>query len=303
MNIEGRTHRPLGAISPLEEMGAYEWLWQQENLKPSFKAISEFFEQHPDALPSDLVPVSDAVACAKQVMERLHDRGVSNFGIRMLRAGDYPDSLTDAKHPLQLLYFQGDWELVYSPRRIAIVGTRKPSPEGVRRTKQLTKALVADDFTIVSGLATGVDTAAHQTAIDLGGRTIGVIGTPLHESYPRENADLQRSIAREHLLISQIPVLRYEAQDYRRNRMFFPERNVTMSALTQATVIVEAGETSGTLIQAKAALEQGRKLFILESNFNRPSLTWPARFERLGAIRVRDYRDIQDALTLGPSRD
>jgi DNA processing protein len=107
---------------------------------------------------------------------------------------------------------------------------------------------------------------------------------------------LQRRIARDFLLISQVPVRRYEAQDYRMNRLFFPERNVTMSALTDATVIVEAGETSGTLVQARAALKQGRRLFILESCFNNPGITWPQKFAEQGAIRVRDYDDIREQL-------
>ncbi|WP_250205809.1 DNA-processing protein DprA, partial [Escherichia coli] len=94
-------------------------------------------------------------------------------------------------------------------------------------------------------------------------------------------------------LISQVPFHRYLEQDYRSNRIFFPERNVTMSALTEATIIIEASETSGTLTQARAALAQGRKLFILESCFRNPSITWPARFEAQGAIRVRNYEDIR----------
>ena len=92
------------------------------------------------------------------------------------------------------------------------------------------------------------------------------------------------------------PVLRYERQKPPQNRLFFPERNVTMSALTEATVIVEAGETSGTLIQARAALHQNRKLFILDSCFQRSDLTWPARFAEQGAIRVRKPEDIWDNL-------
>ena len=95
------------------------------------------------------------------------------------------------------------------------------------------------------------------------------------------------------LLISQVPIRRYEKQDYRCNRLFFPERNVTMSALTTATMIVEAGETSGTLIQARAALQQGRKLFILDSCFKNKGLTWPHSFASKGAIRVTDYDDIK----------
>ena len=91
--------------------------------------------------------------------------------------------------------------------------------------------------------------------------------------------------------------MRYESQDYRYNRVFFPERNKTMSALTEATIIVEAGETSGTLIQARAALQQGRKLFILDNCFKNPDLTWPEKYAKKGAIRVRDYDDVRNALS------
>jgi DNA processing protein len=159
------------------------------------------------------------------------------------------------------------------------------------------RELVKDNFTVVSGLAAGVDTAVHETAIECDGRTTAVIGTPLSHAYPRENAELQRQIAREFLLISQVPVRRYEAQDYRMNRLFFPERNVTMSALTGATIIVEAGDTSGTLIQARAALQQGRKLFILDSCFRNPSISWPQKFADKGAFRVMDYDDIRQHLS------
>jgi DNA processing protein len=178
-----------------------------------------------------------------------------------------------------------------------VVGTRTPTQEGIARTRKLVKELVKDNFTVVSGLAAGIDTAVHRTAIDAGGRTIAVIGTPLSSSYPRDNVELQREIARDFLVISQVPVKRYERQDYRRNRLFFPERNITMSALTEATIIVEAGETSGTLIQARAALQQGRKLFILDSCFRNKRLNWPQKYAEEGAIRVMDYDDIRQHLS------
>jgi len=155
---------------------------------------------------------------------------------------------------------------------------------------------VKDGFTVVSGLARGVDATAHTAAIQAGGKTIAVIGTPLNRSYPKENTALQEGIAQNFLLISQVPVYRYSKQDFRRNRGFFPERNKTMSALTEATVIVEAGQTSGTLIQARAALAQGRKLFILDSCFLNSALTWPHEFELKGAIRVSKYEDIRNNL-------
>lgn len=285
----------FGAMSPMQEMGAYEWLWTQENdkLKPSFKAVAELFRQNPGALPSDLVDPDLAMQCARQVLERFQKSGVRSFSVRLNGVGDYPQPLRDAENPLEMLYFQGEWDLAHSPKSVAIVGTRNPSEEGVRRTRKLVKMLVKDGFTIFSGLATGVDTVAHQTAIESGGETVAVIGTPLDHVYPKENAELQRQIARDFLLISQVPVLLYASRSWKWNRLFFPERNVTMSALTQATIIVEAGETSGTLIQARAALAQGRKLFILESNFHKPELTWPHRYAERGAIRVKEFEDIQ----------
>jgi DNA processing protein len=178
-----------------------------------------------------------------------------------------------------------------------VVGTRKVSAEGAARTRKLVRELVKHDYTVVFGLAQGVDTIAHQIAIESGGRTIAVIGTPISEVYPKENAELQRRIAEQYLLISQVPVLRYKNQSPQWNRLFFPERNKTMSALTEATIIVEASETSGTLIQAQAALKQGRKLFILESNFQNPDISWPAKYEKPGAIRVREFEGIHRALS------
>jgi len=294
----------FGAISPMMEMGAYEWLWQQEQQgerKVSFKVLAELFRDHPGHWPSELVSSADAQACAEEVLARMRKRGVKSFSVRMQGAGDYPEGLKDAEHPLQFLYYRGDWDLAYSPRRVAVVGTRSPSAEGLRRTSKLVSLLVKEGVTIVSGLAKGVDTMAHQTAIERGGDTIAVIGTPIDQAYPKENAELQERIARDFLLISQVPVLLYARRPPSVNRLFFPERNITMSALTQATVIVEAGETSGTLIQARAAFKQGRKLFILDSNFQNPKLTWPRRFEEQGAIRVRDFDDILSNLDASAS--
>ncbi|HBO4233578.1 DNA-processing protein DprA [Pseudomonas aeruginosa] len=283
------------AVDAMTEIGAYEYLWQQPS--SSTKKLAELFTSNPGRLPSELVDKEIAEKVAKEVKAELSKRGVTKFGVRVFGVHDYPARLRDATEPVEILYFMGSWDLVDAPRRVAVVGTRKVSPAGIARTRRLVRELVKKDFTIVSGLAAGVDTVAHETAIAEGGRTIAVIGTPISEFYPKENSELQRKIATDYLLVSQVPVLRYKNQSPRWNRLFFPERNKTMSALTEATIIVEAGETSGTLIQAKAALEQGRKVFILESNFNNPSITWPERLESLGAIRVREISDILEALS------
>jgi DNA processing protein len=261
----------------------------------TFKTLAERFANDPAALPSDFVSVAAAEQAAAETLRLLKARGVHQFGVRIHHAGDYPGKLRDARHPVELLYYQGAWELI-EPRAIAVVGSRKASEDGLKRARRLARELVQRDFTVVSGLAEGVDIAAHTSALEHGGRTIAVIGTPLGTYYPRDHRSMQDRIAAEHLLISQVPVLRYERQAPPQNRFFFPERNVTMSALTEGTVIVEAGETSGTLTQARAALHQGRKLFILDSCFQRSDITWPARFEAQGAIRVRSTDDIWGAL-------
>ena len=278
------------AISPLKELGAYEAMWGEKGT--SFKKIAEMHRARPGSVPSDFVPESRAYEFAYRVCDLLAEAQVDEFGIRIHGGGEYPMRLRDATYPIELLYYRGWWDLI-ATRSVAVVGTRKPSKDGIARAQRLVTELVADKFTIVSGLASGIDTIAHTTAIVTGGQTVGVIGTPISEVYPKENAELQARIANEHLLISQIPVWRYSQQGPRGNRLFFPERNVTMSALTEATIIVEAGDTSGTLIQAKAALDQGRKVFILDSCFKNSNITWPERFANKGAIRVMEYEDIR----------
>jgi len=281
------------SVSPLLELGAYECLWAEQGA--TFRSIAEKFREHDSALPSDLVPHEAANEMAQTVLAMLRERGVMRFGLVVNRTGEYPAGLRDARHPVEILYHQGWWNLVDTPS-IAIVGTRKPSDDGRQDAAALVRTLVADDWTIVSGLAEGIDTVAHTEALAQHGRTIAVIGTPICDVYPRANRELQHRIAVDHLVVSQVPVYRYYQQIWKQNRAFFPERNITMSALTAATVIVEAGETSGTLIQARAALQQGRKLFILDRCFRDPMLKWPHTYAAQGAIRVRDFAQIQETL-------
>ncbi len=283
----------LSPISPRREFGAYEALWLEKGA--TFKSLADKFAVDSEALPSDFVPTQLADQCAAEVMAALKKAGVHQFGVRIHHAGDYPAKLRDARHPVELLYYRGAWEITET-RCMAVVGSREASPDGIRRAERLARELVDRGFTVVSGLAKGVDAAAHRAAIARGGRTISVVGTPLGSCYPKENRELQEEIAHDHLLISQVPVLRYAKQAPQHNRFFFPERNVTMSALTEGTIIVEAGETSGTLTQARAALHQRRKLFILDSCFQRTDITWPARFEAEGAVRVSTPEDIWSAL-------
>jgi DNA processing protein len=188
------------------------------------------------------------------------------------------------------LYYAGDLSLT-SRYCVSVVGSRNASAEGFARARRLAKELVACGAVVVSGLAKGIDTAAHGSAIEHGGRTIAVIGTPLSRVTPVENSFLQESIWRDHLLVSPFP------EDRPVSPRNFPERNRTMAALSDATVVVEASDTSGTLHQSAESLHLGRWLFILRTVAENPSVTWPQRFLRDKRTRVLDQtKQIFDAL-------
>lgn len=166
----------LRSISPLRELGAHEALWLRPEM--TSRRLAELFRRDPEALPSDLVDPAEAAAASEIARERLRARGVHRFGVRIRRSNDYPSRLADAADPAPLLYFQGLWELV-DTRIVAVVGTRSPSPAGARAAEAIARGLAAEGFTIASGLASGIDTAAHRAALAAGGRTIAVVGTPL----------------------------------------------------------------------------------------------------------------------------
>jgi DNA processing protein len=280
-------------ISPTQEIAAYEAIWTRFS---TFAKVADLFRRYDHALPSvvarELEIPAQELESIKLVLTALLP--FHKFAALFYNDFEYPQRLKDARHPVELLYYQGALDLL-SSRSVAVVGARRASEDGIKRAKRLARMLVEHDFTVMSGLAEGIDTAAHTAALEAGGRTIAVIGTPLNAFYPRANLQLQRDIARSYLLISQVPFYLYSQQDYRKNRFFFPERNKVMSALSEATVIVEASETSGSLTQAEAAIQQGRQLFILNSCFER-GLDWPQKFEAKGAIRVVDGSEILEHL-------
>lgn len=170
-----------------------------------------------------------------------------------------------------VLYGAGDVSLLDLPS-VAVVGARASSPEGLKRAAQLSRDLVAAGIVVMSGLAAGVDAAAHRAAIQYGGRTIAVTAMPLDRAYPAENAELQVQIYTSHLLLTPFPI---------GQRIFpkdFPERNRVMARLARATIVIEAGDTSGTLHQVVESLDAGRDVFIPRSVVDNKSVTWPARF-------------------------
>jgi DNA processing protein len=194
------------------------------------------------------------------------------------------------------LWTAGDVTLLQRHPRVAVVGTRRPTQEGERRARKLVTALVERGAVVVSGLALGIDTIAHTHAIDRGGRTIAVIGTPLDEVYPRQNAALQDRIAREHLLVSEF------APGSAGGRGNFPRRNRTMALIADASVIIEANDGSGTLSQGWEALRLGRPLFLLKSLLE-AKLDWPRDMLEYGASVLSNFEDLLSVLPGDDIRD
>jgi len=194
------------------------------------------------------------------------------------------------------LFFAGDPSFVQDRARVAVVGSRKASPDGIRRARKLASLLADRGVIVVSGLAEGIDTAAHTSCIQKGGRTVAVLGTPLDRTYPTENESLQAQIMADHLCISQFPV---GAPVQRQN---FPMRNRTMALISDATVIIEAGETSGSLSQGWEALRLGRGLFISKATVEDRALKWPAEMLSYGAKILCD-ESIQEFFELLPERN
>jgi DNA processing protein len=171
---------------------------------------------------------------------------------------DYPDNLRAVHDRPPLIFVAGRLEPA-DRRSVAVVGARRASREGLARAREIAEHLVSSGYAVASGLAAGIDTAAHGAALSAGGRTLAVIGTGLAHSYPPENTALQRRIARQCAVISQF------WPDSPPSRQSFPMRNAVMSGLTLGTVLVEASPTSGARLQARLALSHGRPVFLVES--------------------------------------
>lgn len=211
----------------------------------------------------------------------------------IIRIGDpsYPKLLSQTEEAPRFLYLRGRINLLQDIRTVALVGSRQAGEEGRKNTERVARILGSNGIIIVSGLAKGIDVTAHKAALDNGLPTIAVIGTNLNQYYPSENKDVQKKIEQEGLVVSQFsPATKTE-------RWFFPLRDGVMSGLSQATVIMEAGETSGALKQARYALKQNRLVLIPQNAFNIPSITWPEKFEKLGALRVKTPSEIIEILS------
>jgi DNA processing protein len=197
--------------------------------------------------------------------------------------------LTPSKEAADLTVFAaGDISLL---RKIgvSVIGTRQVSPEGAKRASRIARELAEAGIVVTSGLAEGVDIEAMRSAVKHGGRTIGVIGTPLDKAYPAKHGPFQEKVYTDHLLISQFAA---GQTVYPSN---FPARNRLMCMLSDASIVIEASDTSGTLHQAVECVRLSRWLFIARSVFEDASLNWPSKFrsyEKCVALdRVEDVTD------------
>ncbi|MCS6784588.1 MAG: DNA-processing protein DprA [Candidatus Caldarchaeum sp.] len=195
----------------------------------------------------------------------------------------------EKKYAPQTLYVCGGISLPLKIPRVAVVGTRVPSLSAAEYTRELVKALVKNEVAVVSGLARGIDTIAHRSAIESGGKTVAVLGTPLTRFYPPENRELQLKIMQQHLAVSQFPPA------HRTKPRDFVMRNRTMALISDASVIVEAGETSGALSQGWEALRLGRPLFISPLVLQK-GLEWPEKMIRYGAQVLHEFGDLFDVV-------
>jgi DNA processing protein len=170
-------------------------------------------------------------------------------------------------------------------RSVAVVGTREASEAGIRRAQRMSRLLAERGVTVISGLARGIDTAAHRAAIESGGRTIAVLGTGITKCYPAENRELAEEITEHGALVSQFWPTRSPGKDT------FPRRNVVTSGLSQGTVVIEASSTSGAKMQARLALEHGKKVFLVQSLVT--DQNWAKTYvAKRGAIEVGEVEEV-----------
>ena len=170
----------------------------------------------------------------------------------------YPANLRTVHDRPPVLFVRGALD-ERDEQSVAIVGTRSATTEGLEQAGAIARGVAEAGYVVVSGLATGIDSAAHVATLEAGGRTVAVIGTGLRHVFPKSNARLQERLSAETAVVSQF----WPGQEPR--RWTFPQRNAVMSGFARATVVVEASHTSGARMQARLALEHGRPVFLVRS--------------------------------------
>jgi DNA processing protein len=213
--------------------------------------------------------------------------GLRRYGTRVVSYGtaDYPQPLVHLHHPPPILYLRGNAP-VEQPRAVAIVGTRRATEYGHRLAGDIATGLAGAGHAVVSGLARGIDAAAHRACLAAGGTTIGVLGSGLDHAYPASSADLFRRVPEQGVLVSEF------APDVTPRAGFFPRRNRIIAALAEAVVVVQAGRKSGALITVGHALELGREVFAVPGPVGIPASEGVHGLLRDGAALATSAEDI-----------
>jgi len=212
------------------------------------------------------------------------------YGIIRLTDPEYPPLLREIPDPPPLLYVNG--RLLPSAGNIAVVGSRNATRYGIENTLELARQLAENRLTVVSGMARGIDTAAHEGALMGNGRTVAVLGSGLNVIYPRENRRLYHRIAESGAVISELPL------DTEPDGHHFPARNRIISGMSYGAVIVEATLRSGSLITARLAVEQNRDVFAVPGSIRSFKSTGTHYLLKQGAMLVENVQDILDELPL-----
>lgn len=197
----------------------------------------------------------------------------------------YPEALRHIYAPPLVLFFKGRISLLHFPS-IGVVGSRACTSYGKQAIRKLLPPLIEADYPIVSGLAKGLDTEAHQTAIDHEGQTIAVIGTGLDRFYPAQNRDLQQIIAQQQLIVSEYPIKVGPKKHH------FPFRNRIIAGLSRGVLVIEARERSGSLITARQALDNGKDVFAVPGSIFAPQSVGCNHLIQAGAKAVLKAEDI-----------
>jgi DNA processing protein len=220
---------------------------------------------------------------------RMQDHGVS---LLTWDSENYPPALREIYDPPFLLYMRGQIES-RDARAIGVVGSRRTTHYGISNGKKISFQLACAGFTIISGLARGIDSIAHEAALEAGGRTVAVLGSGVGNIYPPENKSLADEIVKHGAVISEFPVL------YVPDQKSFPLRNRIVAGMSCGLLVVEAPARSGSLITANQALEQGRPVFAIPGPIDRPSSVGCNRLIQAGAKLVCDARDVIEEFTFG----
>ena len=224
-----------------------------------------------------------ARAAAEKEVKQVAEAG----GIFLTREDEgYPGRLLQIYDPPAVLWVRGDAKLLERPG-IAVVGTRHPTPYGLGMAEMLSRDLANRRMTILSGMARGVDSAAHKGALDAGGKTVAVWGTGIDVVYPKENKKLaERIVASGGAIVSEYPLGTFPAPQN------FPLRNRILSGMSVGVLVVEGGEYSGTRITARCAMEQNRDVFAVPGNVTNKSAWGPNTLIKQGAKLTATWEDI-----------